>query len=125
MLALVASTQGLLLAQGAWLSNREWIAETLCVNPGTDCDGTCQLKDRMEAMAHGPHASHDAGHGHDEAPTPLLELALSVRAHVAARVAALAPQESAVRGFGAGPIFDTGREASRGVFHPPRAATSA
>ena len=64
VLALAVSTQGLLLAQAAWLTNQEWIAETLCVNPETDCDGKCQLKDRMEAMQH--HGSHT--HTHDEAP---------------------------------------------------------
>ena len=115
MLALAASTQGLLLAQAAWLTNQEWIAETLCVNPDTDCDGTCQLRDRMEAMQHGPHS-----HGHDEAPTPLLELALSVRAHVAPRAEMPTPPSQDARGPSARPTEDTGREASQGVFHPPR-----
>ena len=91
VLALVVSTQGLLLVQGAWLVNQDWITETLCVNrdrPEMNCDGKCQLADRMEQMEHGPHR-------HDEAPTPLLELALSVRAHVAGRVRVPAPRSEA------------------------------
>ena len=121
VLALAASTQGLLLAQAAWLTNREWIAETLCVNPETDCDGKCQLADRMEMMAH----RDGTGHTHDEAPTPLLELALSVRAHVAARAVVPAPQDVAARGPSAAFVVDTGREASQGVFHPPRPTAAA
>ena len=120
VLALVASTQGLLLAQAAWLTNQEWIAETLCVSPDTDCDGTCQLRDRMEAMHHGTHT-----HGHDEAPAPLLELALSVRAHLTARAEPPAPHVEAARGPVARAFSDTGREASQGVFHPPRALETA
>ena len=59
VLAVAASIQGLLLAQASWLVNREWIAEALCVNPDTNCDGKCQLADRVEKMSHGEH-SHDA-----------------------------------------------------------------
>lgn len=120
VLALAASTQGLLLAQAAWLTNQEWIAETLCVNPETDCDGKCQLKDRMEAMQHGSHT-----HSHDEAPTPLLELALSVRAHVTERAGVPAPHAEPARSPSAGLATDTGREASQGVFHPPRPTAAA
>ena len=121
VLALVASTQGFLLAQSAWLVNQDWIAETLCVNrfnPEMDCDGKCQLADRMEKMNHGPHS-------HDQAPTPLLELAFSVRAHVATRVAMPEPASEAARGPVAWLIYDTGREASQRVFHPPRLADTA
>ena len=118
VLALAVSTQGLLLAQAAWLTNQEWIAATLCVNPDTDCDGKCQLKDRMEQMQHGPHR-----HGTDE--TPLLELALSVRAHVAERAGVPAPHAEPARGPSAWLAFDTGREASHGVFHPPRTSAAA
>jgi hypothetical protein len=121
VLALAVSTQGLLLAQAAWLTNQEWIAETLCVNPETDCDGKCQLKDRMEAMQH--HGSHT--HTHDEAPAPLLELALSVRAHVAERARVPAPHAEPARGPSAWLAMDTGREASQGVFHPPRPTAAA
>ena len=112
VLALVVSTQGLLLAQASWLVNQEWIAETLCVNPGTDCDGTCQLSDRMEKMSHGEHS-------HDD-PALLLELALSVRAQVADAVDVPAPGAADAKGPRARELANTGREASRGVFHPPR-----
>ena len=121
VLALVASTQGLLLVQGAWLVNQDWIAETLCVNrdrPEMECDGKCQLADRMEQMEHGPHR-------HDQAPTPLLELALSVRAHVADRVRVPTPHGEAAGDVFARLAIDTGREASQGVFHPPRPTTAA
>lgn len=121
VLALIASTQGLLLAQGAWLTNQEWITETLCVNPETDCDGKCQLADRMEQMQHhGPHS-----HGHDEAPTPLLELALSVRANLTVRAEVPAPHAEPARGLSARLALDTGRETSHGVFHPPRPTAAA
>ncbi len=116
VLALVASTQGLLLAQASWLVNREWIAETLCVNPDTDCDGMCQLADRMEAMTHG--GGHgDEPHGH---PATLLELALSVRAQVVERVTVPGPAATDAAARFAEGATDTGREASQGVFHPPR-----
>ena len=117
VLALVASTQGLLLAQSAWLVNQEWIAETLCVNPGTDCDGKCQLADRMEHMGHGEHS-------HDD-PAALLELALSVRAQVAEAVGVPLPDAVDAADVVARDIADTGREASQGVFHPPREAVHA
>ena len=119
VLTLAVSTQGLLVAQGAWLTNQDWIAETLCVNPETDCDGKCQLADRMERM-HGMHGDHDASHG--PATTPLLELALSVRAHVAARATLAEPSARSASAPMAGPTTNTGREAARGVFHPPRQA---
>lgn len=125
VLALVASTQGLLLAQAAWLTNQEWIAQTLCVNrdrPELECNGKCQLSARMEQMQHGDHGH---SHGHDEAPTPLLELALSVRAHVAAPTEVPAASAEPVRGPQARLAFDTGREASSDVFHPPQAAATA
>ncbi|MEM1115401.1 MAG: hypothetical protein AAF845_08420 [Bacteroidota bacterium] len=122
VLTLAVSTQGLLLAQAAWLTNQEWIAETLCVNPETDCDGLCMLADRMEHMHHG---GHDTGHGHDEAPVQLLELALSVRAHVTERAHAPSPSATDARRPAAEAVFDTGREASRDVFHPPRLGATA
>lgn len=117
VLALVASTQGLLLAQSSWLVNQEWIAEVLCENPETDCDGKCQLMDRMEKMGHGEHS-------HDE-PATLLELALSVRASVTERTAAPAPPSADARGPVARDAHNSGREASLGVFHPPRTETTA
>ena len=103
VLALAASTQGLLLAQAAWMTNQEWIAETLCVNPGTDCDGKCQLADRMEQLEHGTH-----GHSH-ESGLPLLELALSVRAHVTEHAAVPSPGATSVGGPLGRLAFDTGR----------------
>lgn len=117
VLALTASTQGLLLAQSSWIVNQEWIAETLCVNPGTDCDGKCQLMERMEDMGHGEHS-------HDD-PAALLELALSVRASVSERLGAPIPPSTDARGPIAQAAINTGREASQGVFHPPRTETTA
>lgn len=117
VLVVAASTQGLLFAQGAWLVNQDWIANTLCVNrdnPELNCDGKCQLKERMEQM------DHHGTHSHDD-PAALLELALTVRAHVAERLGTPVPPAEPARDPVAGLVLDTGREASRGVFHPPRA----
>lgn len=114
VLALVASTQGLLLAQSAWLVNRDWIAETLCVSPETDCDGSCQLADRMAHMVGDGHT-----HEHDEAPVHMLELALSIRALVATSTLP-APADPTRSSLKTGATFDTGHEALTDVFHPPR-----
>jgi len=116
VLALVASTQGLLFAQAAWLTNREWIASVLCENPGTDCNGMCQLKDRMEEMTH---------HGeHSHQPATLLELSMSVRAWVAERPAVPADHVSETREPAVRLLLEPGREASLDVFHPPREAAA-
>ena len=119
-LVLAASTQGLLFAQGAWMVNQEWIADTLCVNrdkPELNCDGKCQLAERMKQMQ-GHHGDHT--HEHSD-PAALLELAISVRAHVTERLGSPEPSVQSERDPAAGLFMDTGREASRGVFHPPRA----
>ncbi|MEM1054842.1 MAG: hypothetical protein AAGI52_04900 [Bacteroidota bacterium] len=121
VLLLAASTQGLLFAQAAWLVNQEWIANTLCVNrdkPELNCDGKCLLAERMHQMQGHTHGDHTHEH-HD--PAALLELALSVRAHVTERLGTPEPPTQAERDPAAGLFMDTGREASQGVFHPPRA----
>lgn len=77
VIALVASTQGLLFVQGAFLLRQEYVASMLCVNrfnPESDCNGTCYLRKQMEAH-HG--SEHEHG-DHGKAPA-LLELALSTR----------------------------------------------
>lgn len=127
VLVTAASTQGLLLAQGAWLVNQEWIANTLCVNrdrPELNCDGKCQLADRMKHMSEMPGTHvHEAGEDHDHDhpdPAALLELAMSVRAPVAERLGLPVPPARAESGPAVGLHLDTGREVSLGVFHPPR-----
>lgn len=124
VLVIAASTQGLLFAQGAWLVNQEWIADTLCVNrdrPELNCDGKCQLAERMEKMS-GHHGSHS--HEHSD-PAALLELAMSVRATVADRFGLPEPPLPSEQDLASGVHSDTGREASQGVFHPPRSTAQA
>ena len=82
VLTLVVSTQSLLIVQGAFHLRRDYIAQRLCVNPDTDCDGSCYLKERMLHHGH----QHDdrvatPTHEHD-GPTKvaLLEIALAIQA---------------------------------------------
>ena len=82
VLTLVVSTQSLLIVQGAFHLRRDFIAQRLCANPDTDCDGSCYLKERMLHHGH----QHDdrvatPTHEHDgPSKVALLEIALSVQA---------------------------------------------
>ena len=75
-LALLASTQGVLLIQGLFEVRQEWIAEHLCTNrhhPERECDGRCYLMRTMEEHRH-----DEDGHGQDavlSAPTVIALLA--------------------------------------------------
>ena len=76
MLALVASTQGLLFVQGAFALNQDWVIENLCVNrdrPELHCDGHCVLSDRM----------HEEQEREDQQNSTNMTIALSVTALVA------------------------------------------
>ena len=62
-LVLFASTQGVLLVQGAFLARQEWIAEHLCMNrnhPERKCDGKCYLTRKMEEHSHHEDGEHEA-----------------------------------------------------------------
>ncbi len=114
VLALAASTQGLLFAKASFEVNREWIAETLCVNrdrPELECDGHCVLMERMEAH-----------HDHDDGPDPgvVLEVALSITPLLAERPGLADPVGQAPRPYGAGPLVGAASGAGEGVFRPPR-----
>ncbi len=112
VLAVVLSTQGLLLVQGTFLLRQDYIAEVLCVNqnlPELDCEGKCFLADRMREQQK-----------HDEEQKGFLEVALAVAA-VAVTQQELAPPDGHER-----PWMSVAPSAERsghqaGVFHPPRA----
>ncbi|NNF59334.1 MAG: hypothetical protein HKN04_13950 [Rhodothermaceae bacterium] len=120
VLTLVVSTQSLLIVQGAFHLRRDFIAQRLCVNPETDCDGSCYLKERMLHHGH----QHDdrvapPAHEHD-GPTKvaLLEIALAVQA--------LLPPQPPLGGTGSDQEYvirpDQVPRAifAVEVFHPPR-----
>lgn len=91
VLVLTASTQSLLFVQGAFLLRQDYVAERLCVNPDTDCDGRCFLKEQMEH--HGAHAA-EPGHTHEtdgHAPA-VLKVALAVHALLPPATAAQAEE---------------------------------
>ncbi len=102
------------MAQGAWLLNRTWIAETLCVNrdrPELNCDGSCQLTERMRE-----HQERQ-----DEERAALLEIVLTAQAAPTARVAlASAPAHDADGVTFAVDPRDTGRAVAYRPFYPPR-----
>ena len=113
MLALAASSQGLLFVQGAWVANQDWIAGTLCENrdrPELHCEGTCQLTKRL----------HEQERREEERRTVQVEVALSVTACLTACAEVSAPVARPPAAWTAGLARDTGTEADRGVFHPPR-----
>ena len=113
VLCLTASTQGLLFAQGAFVVNQEWIAETLCVNrdrPEMDCDGMCELMRQMDDHHEHPEDNNAAR----------VEVALSV--HAAALDVLTVPADDSAD-HSAPAATDrvvSGREAVGDVFRPPR-----
>lgn len=107
MLAL--STQGFLFVQASWSVNQDWIAEALCANPETDCDGHCVLMERMEGQ-----------HDHDGEPdTAMLATALSIRPILTA-APRLAPPPVAEGFFVPGRSVGPASGAPGDVFRPPR-----
>ena len=119
VLALVVSTQSLLVVQGAFFLNRAEIARTLCVNadvPEIDCRAMCQLRERMEQMeGHGAPGDSDRGEA-------VLELALSVRSVVMAESDLPEPPEPRLATRGATALLAPSDGAAGDVFRPPRSA---
>ena len=114
VLALFASTQGLLFAQGAFSVNRDWIAATLCVNqdrPELDCDGVCELTKRIDVQQEREEQNRAAG----------LEIALGVSAVATDRLG-VAPDADALAHRAERPadVRTPTWHAQGGVFHPPR-----
>ena len=69
-LAVLVGTLGALVVRGVFALRHDYVAEHLCENrhdPGSDCDGRCFLKKRMEAVDGHATAGH-GGHGEPEAP---------------------------------------------------------
>ncbi len=110
-LAVLASTLGALVIWGAFEVQRDYIAEHLCENPDSDCDGMCFLDKRMEA-----HHGHSEG---PEAPAAVL---------TAPTLLAVAPPASGVPADrwrpASAPTGRRGLDPSAGapgdVFRPPR-----
>jgi len=118
VVALVVSTQGLLLVQSTYLLRQDYVASALCVNrfnPDSDCNGKCYLKEQM-ARHHGSHQSDD---GHEQAPA-LLEVALSVQALLSQGEEIEMPAPAAAISFLRLEDRRPDRLMVSGVFHPPR-----
>ena len=118
VVALVVSTQGLLLVQGTYLLRQDYVASALCVNrfnPDSDCNGKCYLKEQM-ARHDGSHHSDD---GHEQAPA-LLEIALSVRALLSQGEVVEPPMPAVANSFLRMDDRRPDRLMVSGVFHPPR-----
>jgi len=110
----LASTFGALVIQCAFTVHQDYIAEHLCENPDSDCDGMCYLQDRME--------SH---HGHDEpvSSAPATVPPLPVLLAVSAPGSAVPHMPSRDAGTPEAHPEDLLREGvAADVFRPPRAA---
>lgn len=113
--AVLAGTLGSLVVRGAFALRHDYVAEHLCESrhdPGSDCDGRCVLKERMEAVG--------AHHG-DEAPAAVP--APPVLLAVAAPRATVPPDRWRTLEAGVpGPAARAASEEPGGVFRPPRRA---
>jgi hypothetical protein len=112
VLALVLSTQGLLLVQGTFLLRQDFVVQNLCVNrdrPELHCDGKCFLRQQLREQQQ----------REDERNAASLEVMLAVGSLLAPVPELSAPpvrtQEFAVY---SAPLLPS--LAPSGVFHPPR-----
>lgn len=111
VLALMVSTQGLLVVQGAFVLRQEFIAEKLCLNrerPDIECEGTCVLKSLLKEQREREEQQHAR-----------LEIALSISIIAHPSVELPMPTTRAT----AWPTHIPVRlvEADSGdIFHPPR-----
>lgn len=118
VLAVIASTQGLLFVQGAFILRQDYVASVLCVNrfnPESDCNGTCYLRKQVEQQ-------HGAEHGHDDhgnAPA-MLQLALSIHAIQSFGTMIEEEDEPDMRSFDLMDERIAEKFEVTGVFHPPR-----
>jgi hypothetical protein len=114
VLALVASTQSLLLVQSAFLLNRSYIAATLCVNrdvPDSACNGTCYLSKQMKEQ-------HDQEQRRNEA---VLDVALAVALWCPVHPG-LTPRPATEQSYPHAATRATPSDWQGEVFHPPRGA---
>jgi hypothetical protein len=115
VLALVASTQGLLFVQGAFVLNQDWVVANLCVNrdrPELNCDGHCVLSQRLQEQQERDESRNAAN----------LEVALAVTALVAAPSAVPSDAGRAVEPPRDAYAFARPNAAPADIFHPPRQA---
>lgn len=121
VLMLVASTQGLLFVQGAYVLRQDYIAEWLCANPDDeDCNGRCFVRQQMEHLGHG-HGAEAMDHEHpvSDQSKAVLGLALSVRALMPVSVDLDPPPVQDVRPRMV-PVLAPALGSTDDVFRPPR-----
>lgn len=112
VLCLCASTQSLLVIQGAFHLNRAAIAEALCVNkarPEMGCDGHCELMRRVHS-----HQEHERDQG-----AAMLDIALAVAAAESGTVSLPAPPARSGSRWAREGLREAAGE-TVGVWRPPR-----
>ncbi|MEM1041406.1 MAG: hypothetical protein AAGI91_02150 [Bacteroidota bacterium] len=113
VLAVVGSTQGLLLVQGTFLLRQDFVIENLCVNrslPELDCEGTCFLTKQL----------HEQRQREKEEQQATMQIALAV-AGVLAGGEPLPDRPVLQTAWAPVSVYDTGTDPAGRVFHPPRA----
>ena len=113
---MLTGTLGALVVGGVFALRHDYVAEHLCENrhdPGSDCDGKCFLKKRMEAM--------DGHHGHGEGETPAVMPAPPVLLAVAAPDATVPPDRwRPLSAHALGPLARAASGEPGRVFRPPQ-----